>query len=149
MDTSQNVSAQLYFKQLPADPKTGQYGCSDTGAVLSTCVNDLDTDAQIENAFQKQLDLSEYYKSPGVFDSMKHDYMDKTMEGSNTPAKQEVTNNAPQLPPPTPLDIPSGPVNFLQNKSSFGSTSNTLMYLMIFIVLAALFYFFYLKKRMV
>jgi len=147
MDTSKNVSAQLYFKQLPADSKAGEFGCSETGDVLSTCVNDHDTDTQIENAFQKQLNLSEYYKSPSVFESMKRDYMDKTMEGSNAPVQQEVDNIPPKLVP-TPPDIQSGPTNILQqNKSNFGSTgNNTLMFLIFFMILAALFYFFYLKK---
>ena len=155
MDTSQNVSAQLYFKQLPADPKAGQFGCSDTGDVLSTCVNDLSTDAQIENAFQKQLDLSEYYKSPSVFNTMKSEYMDKTMEGSNTPLKQETNCNTPPKLVPTPPNIHSGPdipvgPTFKKStfgKSTFGSTSNNfLMILALFTVLAVLLYFFYFKK---
>ena len=49
MDT-QNVSAQLYFKQLENIDGNAQ------------------SDASIENTFQKQLDLSEYYKSKNVFE---------------------------------------------------------------------------------
>ena len=93
MDT-QNVSAQLYNQQLNTDPKDGKYGCDDTYPYLSTCVNNKESDNNIENAFQKQLDLSEYYKSPNVFNSMKERYMDKTMETE--------TNAEPPTPPPTP-----------------------------------------------
>jgi hypothetical protein len=122
---TQNVSAQLYFKQLPEDPSSGKFGCSETGNVLSTCVNDVQTDAQIETAFQSQLDLSEYYKSPYVFDTMKRDYMDKTMEGENTPVPQEVDANVPPKPIPTPMMIPSGPRDFLNKKSSFTGKSKS------------------------
>lgn len=81
---TQNVSAQLYVKQLTPDPQAGLYGCdSQTYPYLSTCIDNVETDANIENAFQKQLDLSEYYKSPEVFEVMKEKYSDRTMEGEN------------------------------------------------------------------
>jgi hypothetical protein len=123
MDT-QNVSAQLYFKQLPEDPSTTKYNCQDTYPNLSTCTNSVATDAQIENAFQKQLNLSEYYKSPEVFDTMKRDFMDQTMEGQ----LKEPPENQPQAqprPPSVPTKIPVGPTDFLNRfiKESFGSTS--------------------------
>ena len=63
MDT-QNVSAQLYFNQLPVDNNAGY----------------IQSDAQIENAFQKQLNLSEIYKSPVIFDKMKREYMENYVE---------------------------------------------------------------------
>ena len=148
---TQNVSAQLYFKQLPDDPSTGKFGCSETGDVLSTCVNDLQTDSQIENAFQSQLNLSEYYKSPFVFNSMKKDYMDKTMEGSNTPVPQEVDGNVPPKPIPTPPMTTVGPRDFLNNmiqgKSTFGSTpDNTLIIFILFIIIAIILYMLFVAK---
>jgi hypothetical protein len=79
----QSVSAQLYFKQ------------------LSNQKGDPESDKSIEEAFQKQLDLSEYYKSKYVFDTMKRDYMDKTMEGSDTPS--------PEVPISRPTDVPLRP----------------------------------------
>jgi len=169
METSQNVSAQIYFKQLPPDPKAGQFGCSETGDLLSTCVDDFNTDIQIENAFQQQLDLSEYYKSPGVFETMKRDFMDKTMEGSNTPVLQEMDGNKPPPQIVTEKMIPSGPRDTLQNniinpKSTFGSSSThpkssssikkkstfgntaTFMFSWIIVIVIAILLFVYLKK---
>ena len=123
---TQNVSAQLYVKQLTPDPQAGLYGCdSQTYPYLSTCVDNVATDANIENAFQKQLDLSEYYKSPEVFKVMKAKYMDKTMEGEKTESIK-----VPNLPAPiiAPTLIPSGPTDFLKKmlKSSFGAMSNNM-----------------------
>jgi hypothetical protein len=134
---SQNVSAQLYFKQLP-----GQEGNSDS-------------DANIEYAFQKQLDLSEYYKSKGVFESMKKDYMDKTMEGSVTP--EEPVRIAQPVKPvltPTPPDIKVGPRDFI-NKSSFGKSSksksnfgvNYFTTAIVILVALAIFWIYYLCKK--
>jgi hypothetical protein len=150
MDT-QNVSAQVYFKQLPPDPGAGQFGCNETGDVLSTCVNDVQTDSQIETAFQSQLDLSEYYKSPYVFDTMKRDYMDKTMEGSNTPVAQEVDNVPPPPPIPTPMMIPSGPTDFLKKKtkgkSFFGEESKNLSLLFVlFLIISLILLFVFVLK---
>ena len=122
---TQNVSAQLYVKQLTPDPQAGLYGCdSQTYPYLSTCVDNVTTDSNIENAFQKQLDLSEYYKSPEVFNVMKEKYTDRTMEGENT-AKPSLPE--PSLPEPkvAPTLIPVGPTDFLKKmlKSSFGATT--------------------------
>jgi hypothetical protein len=157
---TQNVSAQLYFKQLPEDPSAGKFGCNETGAVLSTCVNDLQTDAQIENAFQSQLNLSEYYKSPFVFNTMKKDYMDKTMEGSNTPVPQEVNGNIPPPPIPTAPMTTVGPRDFLNKliqkstfagkkpsgKSRFGSNDNNSLLLFVLFGIIAVILFIILKK---
>jgi len=116
---TQNISAQLYNKQLPPDLAQGSYNCDSTYPDLSTCVKSVKSDAEIENAFQQQLNLNEYYKSPEVFASMKKDFMDQTMEGENTPA----TNLTPEpLPPVVPTVIPVGPTDFLNKfiKESFG-----------------------------
>ena len=149
---TQNVSAQVYFKQLPPDPGAGQFGCNQTGDVLSTCVNDLNSDAQIENAFQSQLGLSEYYKSPGVFMAVKRDYMDQTMgaPGTSEPISQEPMGpgiDVPETPNRSPPMINSGPR--LPSKSSFGSssTSSNFMYAALIIVIAfILFYLIVIKN---
>ena len=145
---TQNVSAQVYFKQLPSDPGAGQFGCQDTGDLLSTCVNDVDSDAQIENAFQSQFGLSEYYKSPGVFMAMKRDYMDQVM---GAPTSEQVPNpglDIPGKPVPTKPMIRSGPR--LPSKSSFGSSSSSndnMMYCgAIVVLLLVLFYLTVIKK---
>jgi hypothetical protein len=118
MDT-QNVSAQLYFKQLPMDPNSGNYGCNSQGSQFeTTCVNDVITDANIENAFQSQLNLDSYYKTPGVFNTMKTDYMDRTLGGENF-------QNAN---PPMELKInPAPPVPSQNSKSTFGNSSRKSM----------------------
>ena len=71
-DVSQNISAQLFVKVLPS-PSTANYnGCKQDfrSPYLTTCVNNVDSDTAIENAFQQQLNLTEYYKSPAVFNTI-------------------------------------------------------------------------------
>jgi hypothetical protein len=132
MDT-QNVSAQLYFKQLPMDPNSGMYGCNSQGSQFeTTCVNDVITDANIENAFQSQLNLDSYYKTPGVFNTMKADYMDRTLGG-------ETFQNAN---PPMELKInPAPPVPSQNSKSTFGSSSGNSMDIIKSIILFIIIYF--------
>jgi hypothetical protein len=136
MDT-QNVSAQLYFKQLPVDNSAASYNCQDTFPNLSTCVNNVETDAQIENAYQEQLNLSEIYKSPVIFNEVKKKYMDETMEAENKPVSSE---KAQPLPPSVAVKIPVGPEDFLRRfvKESFGSTSNTIIIVVVVVVLVVL-----------
>jgi hypothetical protein len=170
---TQNVSAQVYFKQLPTDPNAGRYGCNNTDNLLSTCVNDVETDANIENAFQSQFGLSEYYKTPGVFNAIKTDFIDKTM-GNEGPVKlpkhqeyypvdkkdemsqeqqdllskmafaQKVNETNPNL-----NEIKSNFGNKISgNKSTFGDKSNfgsNNLFLILLIILIA-FGYFYLKK---
>ena len=136
---TKNVSAQLYFKQLPEDRSAASYNCEDTYPDLSTCVNNVETDTAIENAFQKQLNLSEYYKSPEVFEAIKDEFMDQTMEAENSPEIPLIDQSQEDLPPPpsVPEKIPSGPTDFLirlLNKSSFG-ISEYGKYIMIFILI--------------
>ncbi len=111
MDT-QNVSAQLYFKQLPMDPNSGRYGCNSQGSQFeTTCVSDIISDANIENAFQSQFGLSEYYKTPGVFNAIKNAFMDRTLGG-----EMDQTEN-----PPMKMEInPAPPVPSQNSKSNFG-----------------------------
>ena len=148
MDT-QNVSAQLYFKQLPEDKSAASYNCQNTYPNLSTCVDNVQTDTNIENAFQKQLNLSEYYKSPEVFQTMKQDFMDQTMEGEHQPVKM-VNSSVFGNPPPVPVNIPVGPTDFLKKfiKEGFGSTSFTfgVIALIVIIIIAAWYGSKYLMK---
>ena len=144
MDT-QNVSAQLYFKQLPEDPSAASYNCQNTFPNLSTCVENVATDTQIENAFQKQLNLSEYYKSPEVFDTMKKTFMDRTME-------QFVESSGipqPPKPPSVPTVIPVGPTDFLNKyiKESFGSTSGVSIAVGCFLILLVIFIIWAVKNK--
>ena len=88
MDT-QNISAQIFTKQLPPDARASYYGCKNDLNInpntnhLTTCVDYIQTDKNIENAFQKQMDLADYYKSKSIFNSMKKQFQDQTMEGMN------------------------------------------------------------------
>jgi hypothetical protein len=135
MDT-QNVSAQLYFKQLPLDNAAASYNCTNVPSGLSTCVDPVSSDRQIETAFQQQLDLSEYYKSPQVFDAVKRQYMDQTMENKNTPVPFV---RKKKTPPRIPLKLPVGPTDFLRNyvKEGFGSVYNLFMVLIILGILVS------------
>jgi hypothetical protein len=72
---NQNVSAQLYYEQLP-----------DQGS--------------IEDAFQSQLDMSVHYKKPSIYNQLKKSYSDQTMplmpdyESGPEPMTQETSNNS-------------------------------------------------------
>ena len=144
MDT-QNVSAQLYFKQLPEDKNAGSYNCFPTYPNLSTCVETGQSDISLEVAFQKQLDLSEYYKSPGVFEVMKKDFMDETMEGQREPSATP-TSTYP-APPSVKQRIPVGPTDFLKRyiKEGFGGTGSSIGFFLVFVIIIVAIYF-YLKK---
>ena len=111
MDT-QNVSAQLYFKQLP----------------MQANVSDVQNDANIEDAFQKQLNLTSYYKTPGVFNEIKNKYIDKTV-------------GYLQVPDDSTPDVPvaeSIPANPWTSKSSFGSSKLSVLQLIGIILLMLL-----------
>ena len=84
---TQNISAQLFVKQLPQaqlasfDGARTDYNTNN----LTTSVNYPDSDRNIEEAFQKQFDMSDYYKSAQVFETMKQVF--DTNEGNfNTTA---------------------------------------------------------------
>ena len=129
MDT-RNVSAQLYFKQLPEDTSSLNVGYPNF-----VSKSNVETDAQIEDAFQKQLNLSEYYKSPEVFNTIKQNFMDQTIEGQDAP-KEEIK---PQLtPPPVATKIPVGPTDFLYKfiKEGFGSGSDIMGIIIMFLFFA-------------
>jgi hypothetical protein len=142
MDT-QNVSAQLYFKQLPSDNAEISYNCTNVPEGLSTCVDPVSSDRQIEDAFQKQLDLSEYYKSPQVFNAVKRQYMDAIMENENSPPPPVRRNRKP--PPSVPIKIPVGSTDFLRNftKEGFGSAVDWFMVVLVLAMVFAAIYFWF------
>jgi len=150
---SQNVSAQLYNKQLPDVPVTYNCKADPTVPYLQTCVDDVSTDALIENAFQQQLDLSEYYKSPNIYNAMKKEFYDKTMPAQNTPILElPVTKTLPVQTSVGPVQ-PVGPRDFLQNlittKESFGSTTNKGIYITLAVVcFLILFSYLWMKYKM-
>ena len=111
MDT-QNVSAQLYFKQLP----------------MQANVSDVQNDANIEDAFQKQLNLTSYYKTPGVFNEIKNKYIDKTIGYLQVP-----DDSTPVVP--VAESIPANPWT---SKSSFGSSKLSVLQIIGIILLILL-----------
>ena len=132
-----NVSAQLYDKQLPPDTNAAYYGCKNDFNTpdLTTCVDYSKTDKQIENAFQKQLNLSEYYKNPRVFETIKEDFTDQTMEGLNYSDKTRFIHREKHGKSVKPI-IPVGPRDFMGNiKESFGMKSSYFNWLLIIIFL--------------
>jgi len=148
-----NISAQLFNKQLKPSELASTFGCKDdilADPNLTTCVNNLDSDAALENTFQKQLDLSDYYKGRSVFEEIKKDFMDRTMENENPHTQKEFLVRQPPLPPGDKA-VPNeevGPRDFLKqsvnkgglfSKESFGKggCKKTTMYL----ILAALLIF--------
>jgi len=70
---TQNISAQLFVKQLPQAQLASFDGAKTdyNTNYLNTSVNYPERDRNIEDAFLKQLNLSDYYKSVQVFDKMK------------------------------------------------------------------------------
>ena len=142
-DVSQNISAQLFVKELP--PTAIFTGCKQdfNSPYLTTCVDNVDSDVAVENAFQSQLNLSEYYKSPYVFDTIKRDYMSKTMDSTYETAEVNL-NREPPSGKSTPQII-SPPVYNV--KESFGSMDNRSMYLIIGVAVIAVFYYLKTKNK--
>jgi hypothetical protein len=137
---TQNVSAQLYFKQLPQENLSF---CDNPGSeYLSTCVNNVATDVQLENTFQKQLDLSEIFKSPEMFEKIKKNFSDQTME-------EQVSENPVQQPEPPSIESPFPPAANLFSKETFGDMDSNpvlkwMCVIIIFIVfIAGLIFAFY------
>lgn len=105
----QNVSAQLFNKQLPLGQLASFTGCRkdfDTSN-MTTCVDPVESDKQIENAFQSQLDISDLYKSKVIFEKMKsifntNEGIFDTSSDMKVPADKDLTN--------TPNSIPRLPV---------------------------------------
>jgi hypothetical protein len=128
---SQNISAQIFTKQLPNDKRASYYGCKDDMDTdfLTTCVNNEDTDRNIENAFQQQMDLSDYYKSKNIFNSMKKQFADQTMEGAFSIYEKDTQVVEPKQQSATPI-LPVGPrdnlFSSIGSKEFFGSDSKSI-----------------------
>jgi hypothetical protein len=106
---TQNISAQLFVKQLPQAQLASFDGAKTdyNTNYLNTSVNYPESDRNIEDAFQKQLDLSEYYKSVQVFDKMKQVF--DTNEGTfNTTSEVVPDKDLKKNPFKGPI-MPVGP----------------------------------------
>ena len=106
---TQNISAQLFVKQLPQAQLASFDGAKTdyNTPYLNTSVNYPESDRNIEEAFQKQLDLSDYYKSSKVFDKMKQVF--DTNEGNfNTTTNIVPDRNLKKNPFNKPI-LPVGP----------------------------------------
>ena len=143
-DVTQNISAQLFVKELPTTSTANFNGCKQDfrSPYLTTCVNEIDSDKLIEDAFQKQLSLTEYYKSPYVFDTLKRDYMSKTIEGK---FETEQVNLEPQPITGETGAEPNTAKDFVKTgKESFGSMDNNCIFT---ILVAAILIYFILQNK--
>ncbi len=154
-DVTQNISAQLFVKELPAAQRADFNGCKqDFNAVhFTTCDNYVDSDNAVENAFQQQLNLSEYYKSPYVFDTLKKNYMAKTMDAHFETEEVELGPTPRTMPPEVSSatqDTQTGPkvTNVKSDlfKESFGAMSGNNSSLWIFVIAIVAIIFMVQKK---
>ena len=156
---TQNISVQLFNKELPVSERAGYFGCKNDFMTnnLTTCVNYNESDANIEDAFQKQMNLAEYYKSIEIFNSMKQQFADQTMEGMNNTSENRFdfnnTNNTNNTQ--VGLKEPILPVvardslfeSIKKSKETFGSSSGGLKwYWILLIILACIAFIFYTLK---
>jgi len=134
---TQNISAQLFVKQLPQAQLASFNGAKTdyNTNYLNTSVNYPDSDRNIEDAFQKQLDLSDYYKSSQVFDKMKQVF--DTNEGTFNTTSEVVSDkdlkknpfNKPIMPVGPRDSVFNEPIDSLVNKAkgyskeSFGNVN--------------------------
>ena len=119
-DVRENVAAQLFVKELPPTGRAYFDGARQDfrSQYLTTNVDNVDSDTAIENAFQKQLNLTEYYKSPAVFDTIKRDYMSKTMDG------EYETQEPPLEPEQVPGRTGSQPIDLkVGTRETFGAST--------------------------
>jgi hypothetical protein len=147
-DVRENVAAQLFVKELPPTGRAYFDGARQDfrSKHLTTNVDNVESDTAIENAFQKQLNLTEYYKSPYVFDTVKRDYMSKTMDAEYETEKVSLE--------PEPLTDRTGsqPIDLkVGTRESFGaytpSANNNRLNAILAAVLVVLFlYFINIKK---
>ena len=150
-----NISAQLFNQQLKPDVRASYYGCKDDMLTnhLTTCVDDLNSDAQLENTFQKQLDLSDFYKGQSVFDEIKKDFMDRTMDHENNPTETIPSIREPVVTSSAKPVIEVGPRDFLFSsifsKEFFGkkSTGKTFLYLLLAALLIFIVVFLLIKYK--
>ena len=155
---TENISVQLFNKELPISEKATYFGCKNdfTTDYLTTCVDYPDSDAKIENAFQKQLDLSDYYKSYQIFNTMKKQFADQTMEGMNNTSEERFPLE--ELPETNVVDKPLLPVgprdnlfsSIMKSKEMFGSKSmlsGSLLFVLILLFLLIVFIISKNKKK--
>ena len=123
----QNISAQIFTKQLPPAERASSYGCKNdfTTNYYTTCVDYIDSDTMIENAFQKQLDLSDYYKSKQLFNSMKQQFADQTMEGMYNTPKQRFPIKQEEYSGSVEPILPVGPRDTLFPSISLSNINNS------------------------
>lgn len=147
---TENISVQLFNKELPVSERASYFGCKNdfTTDYLTTCVDYPESDTNIENAFQKQLDLSDYYKSKQIFNTMKQQFADQTMEGMNNTSEERFPLE--ELPETNEVDKPLLPVgprdtlfsSIMNSKEMFGSVpmmSGGLIFVLILLVLLIVF----------
>jgi hypothetical protein len=152
---TENISVQLFNKELPISEKATYFGCKNdfTTDYLTTCVDYPDSDAKIENAFQKQLDLSDYYKSKQIFNTMKKQFADQTMEGMNNTSEERFPLE--QLPETNTVDKPLLPVgprdtlfsSIMNSKETFGFGTTMFNYIVVIILLILLIIIIILKCK--
>lgn len=76
-----NISYQLFVKQLPNSSKASSFNCNTYESIKSIeCTDNEISDSDIELAFQNQLDLSEFYKTPLLIDSLRQEFRDSIMD---------------------------------------------------------------------
>ena len=141
MDT-QNVSAQLYMKQLPNDSMESSY-CGDSNGYLNTCVNATKSDAMIENAFQQQMELAEIFKSPQIFENTKNTFMNQVMGYTEPGPVSEITQLIPRessrrIPKETMKPSKSLPSTVKESFGEMSSGTKTALIVVVLIILAIL-----------
>lgn len=149
----QNISAQLFNKQLKNAEDAYFQGCKKTFDTnyLTTCVDEVESDRNIEDAFQKQMNVSDYYKSKQVFDKMKQIF--ETNEGTFD------TSENMKIPPDKDLEnnvyikskLPVGPRDTLlesisNTKESFGSKGGGFIITLIVLLIIFIIIFFLIRK---
>jgi hypothetical protein len=139
-----NISAQLFNKQLPPDERASYYGCNNDILTtnLTTCVPYISSDDQIEGTFQKQLDLSDYYKGNSVFEEIKKDFMDRVMGNENKPDELLFEIKEPPITSEAKKVVPVGPRDNLFKsiqKEFFGKGSSKNNGLMLIILALLIF----------
>jgi len=88
-----NVSRQLYEEQLPNSSQPNGFSTINVNT-KQTVDNSYMSENNIEDAFQKQLDLSEYYKGYTPYQVIKKEYSDHT----NDYPELDINNTDRELP---------------------------------------------------